>query len=130
MNKAAILLLLQNALANIETHSNLPLEIIELISASGYENKFFSILIMRLHTLCNVGVLATREKEFELIGSGIYSMHISSRGFNIRILYSFLPDKQPVLLCAFNERAGKSATDYSSYIPVAIKRLKEMEEGF
>lgn len=57
-------------------------------------------------------------------------MHLAGRGFNIRILYAFLPNRQPVLLSAFHERAGKTKTDYTTYIPEANRRFEEMGKDY
>ena len=77
-----------------------------------------------------MGIQATVLREFEPLGGGLYSMHLSGQGYNIRILYGFMPNGQPVLLLAFHERAGKAKTDYSSHIPEAQKRFAEYKKGY
>lgn len=129
MNRRDVLEQLLDALADISIHSKLLEEMLSICAESGVEAKFVSMLISRLGFLAQSGVLATRHKEFEPIGSGLYSMHIAVRGGNIRILFGFLPDRSPALLLCFHERAGKSRTDYSSYIPVALRRLEECKRG-
>ncbi len=57
-------------------------------------------------------------------------MHLTGKGFNLRILYAFLANQSPVLLLAFHERAGKRKTDYSGYIPQAAERLRQKKEEF
>lgn len=98
-------------------------ELLQLIKEKGVEQKFFNTFYSRLEFLRQNRALATKHEEFESIGSGLFSMHISGKGFNVRILYSFLQDRSPILLLAFEERAGKRKTDYSRYIPVAKERL-------
>lgn len=55
-------------------------------------------------------------------------MHLSSRGFNARIMYAFLPNHEPVLLHAFYEKAGKKRTDYTGKVELALSRLEVMRE--
>jgi hypothetical protein len=54
-------------------------------------------------------------------------MHIESKNFNIRILYSYF-DNGEILLHCFYEKEGKSVTEYSTHVPIAISRRNEMEE--
>lgn len=105
-------------------------ELLALIAESGVEEAVFRLILLRLHMLQALGVEATRHKEFEPIKSGLYSMHLAGKGFNIRILYSFLPNRKPVLLLAFYEREGKRKTDYTPYIDPALSRLQRFKEEF
>ena len=130
MNRQAILRLLFAGLSLFDIHPKLSEEIIKIIVGSGYEAKFFKLLAARLEYLSRYGVDATNHEEFELLRSGVFSVHLSGKGFNIRILYSFLPDGTPSLLTCFHERAGKRRTDYSEYIPLAMSRFKERMEVF
>jgi len=66
-------------------------------------------------------------EEFEHLGGGIYSFHIAIKNKNIRILYTLLGNNI-ILLLAFFERAGKSATDYTRKIEEANYRISELEE--
>ena len=128
MNREAVLKFLQGILQDILCHSNIISEISEIITAGGVEKRFFTLLVTRLRQLSQLGVDAIKLEEFENIGGGLYSLHLSGKGFNIRILYSFLSERQPVLLLAFYERAGKAKTNYSPYIQPAKDRLQEMKE--
>lgn len=130
MNREGILNYLLAYLSNFSYHSRLIYELIDIIAASGYEKKFFKLLVARLRHLSVMGIEATKHTEFEPLGNGLYSMHMSSTNFNIRILYSFLSNGQPVLLLPFFERAGKKNTDYTPYIKPALSRLAEMKEDF
>ena len=130
MNKQDILNELDRFFYSVLVHPDLIGELTRLIFNSGFEAKFFALLVTRLQQLAVYGVRAIILKEFELLGDGLYSMHLSGKGFNIRILYGFLKNNQPVLLLSFYERAGKSKTDYSSHIPVASERLLEFRKGF
>lgn len=128
MNKKAVLELLNDILRTVLHHFELQNELSDLISGSGFEIKFITLLVARLQQLAARGIQATVLQEFEPLSSGLYSMHLSGKGFNLRILYGFMPNGQPALLRAFHERAGKRRTDYSSHIPVAASRLEEMRK--
>lgn len=130
MNKDEVLRYLQNYFASIDTSEELLPELLALIGKSGIEKAVFKLIMLRLHILQSLGVNATQHKEFEPIESGLYSTHLTGRGFNIRILYSFLPNRKPVLLLAFYEREGKNNTDYTPYIKPALSRLQQLKEEF
>ncbi len=123
MNKAAVIQMLLRLLGSFQCCSELVDELEEMLAGTGIEERFFTLLVQRLQILSQYGTSAVRIKEFESIGNGLFSMHLTGPGFNIRILYSFLPDRNPVLLHAFYERGGKKVTDYTQSIPVALKRL-------
>lgn len=128
MNKENVLLYLQSLFADIEVHDEFTPELLALIAGSGIEQRFFQIIIMQLKLLLDLGASTVQCKNFESLGGGIFSMKQKITSANIRILYAFLSNRQPVLLCAFYERAGKSKTDYSRYIAVASERLKQFKE--
>lgn len=128
MNKESVLLCLRNYFECIEVHDEVTPELLTLIAGSGIEQRFFQIIVMQLKLLLDLGVAAVHCKNFESLGGGLFSMKQKISSANIRILYSFLPNQRPVLLCAFYERAGKSKTDYARYIAVASERLKQFKE--
>lgn len=130
MNTDSVLQYLYIYLNGYRYHKNILGEIKDIITASGKETAIFRLLVVRLKQLSTMGIDATKLKEFENLGQGLYSMHISSNGYNIRILYSFLPNKMPCLLLAFYEREGKRKTDYTHYLEPAKNRLKSMKEDF
>ena len=130
MNKKQVLDFLLQYLSNILKHPNLIEELLSGIARSGFEDRFRNILLKQLRILSVMGIQATDTAEFERLDDGLYSMHISGKGFNYRILYFFLPNGQPALLHSFEEREGKNKTDYSSHLPVALDRKKEMEEEY
>lgn len=106
-------------------------ELVNLIAGSGYEQSFFKLFVARLRVLSVLGVDAIQQKEFEhLKGNNLYSFHVSSKDFNFRVLYSFLPNGQPVLLLPFFKRDGKRKTDYTPYIDPALSRLAEIREDY
>jgi len=130
MNKKAVLEWLISHFEPFVVHGRLISELVKLVSGTGYEKRFFGMLVGRLKFLDSMGILAVEHKEFEPICENLYSMHLTGTGFNIRILYSFFQDYTPVLLLAFFERAGKSTTDYTSHIEPAMNRFKELEEVY
>ena len=130
MNKKRVLELLSQLIGGYKCYSDVISELCELLAKSGNEAVFISTLITRLKQLSSLGHNAIRLEEFENIGRGIYSMHISGKGYNIRILYGFLANNMPCLLLAFYEREGKKKTDYSQYLEPALMRLSKMKEDY
>lgn len=134
MNKQSVLEMLKKYLSQIRYHSALILELVAIIAGSGYESDFRSLLTARLRMLSALGKDAILLKEFELLrytdDEELYSMHLNGSNFNIRVLYAFLPNHMPVLLCAFYKRDGKRKTDYTPYIPVALERLNQERRDY
>ncbi len=130
MNYDVVLKILSTYLSPFPSSPEFLRELAELISGSGVELSFFRTLVNRLNRLTALGAYAAQENGFESLGRGIFSMHIDGRGFNDRILYAFLPNRQPVLLLAFHERGGKKSTDYSGKIPIAISRFDKAKEDY
>lgn len=128
MNKKDFIRRLLETLAPFLAHKEMIGELVAELKQSGNEKAFLATLEKRLKFLSDQGILATVHEEFELISDGIYSMHLACQGFNIRILYGYLPSRRPALLMAFHERAGHSATDYTGKAKIAADRLAEMEE--
>ena len=131
MNQDKVLELIESVLGDFWFHPDLVQDLVSCIAKTGCELKFFSLFMARLKYLRDQGVNAVRHEEFEILtkATGIFSMHLTGKGFNIRILYSFSPDKIPVLLIGFFKRDGKKKTDYTQYIPLAQQRLSEELEA-
>lgn len=129
MNREQFLKWLTEIIAQFVYSDSLLSELSEILKETGVEHKFVKTLLLRLHVLGQEGAYAVSSKEFEPIGEGLFSMHLPGKGYNIRILYGFLENQQPALLYAFYERAGKRKTDYTTHIPVAKERLKQLREG-
>ncbi len=130
MNKQQLLDCLEKFLSTIQAHPKLYPELIHLLAKSGVEQKFLRLFATRISQEHELGIDAIKLEEFERIEDGVNSMHVSvSSQLNLRILYSYLSNGSLVLLHAFYERGGKRKTDYSSALPVAKRRLKEMEGG-
>lgn len=126
MNKDGVIVCLEEYLGTFRCHASLFSEIAGIVARSGYERAFFVLLIAQLGILAAQGADAIRFPGFERLkhsGGELYSMHLDGRDFNLRIVYSFLPDRAPVLLTAFFERGGKRTSDYTPYIPTAKERL-------
>lgn len=130
MNREFVFEQLKNILKGILFHDAFLSELLNLVAGSGFEKTVFRLLIARLQLLNTYGIMVTSVKEFENIGNGLFSMHLAGRGFNLRILFSFLPNSQPVLLLAFHEREGKRKTDYSTYLEPALSRLDAKKEDY
>lgn len=130
MNKQQAHAFLMDLLSNILFHALLLGEVSGFIAGSGFEKSFETIIKKQLRLLSVLGRQATDMAEFERLDDTLYSMHISGKGFNYRILYGFLPNNQPVLLLGFEEKAGKRKTEYGPHIDPAMRRMREMEEVF
>ena len=116
------------ALQDFVVYDDLVPELVKLIHKTGEAQRFTKMLIKRLDFLASYRQYAhLHHEEFEQLDETLYSMHLSSNSFNIRILYAF-SDDSTVLLLAFYEREGKNVTDYTRKIPEAMQRLRNMEE--
>ena len=104
------------------------IEIVKEIEKSGIVEKFFSKLATRLRILNQYGKNATtldpqHFEELKQTDIPLCSMHIETQK-NIRILYTFVGNDLIVLLCSFNEREGKRATDYTKPKKIAKQRYQ------
>ena len=110
---------------NFRFHEKCISEILELLHNSGSERKFLAAFETSLVNLDKLGRGVCAHKNFEkLKNCEFFSMRIRIEKNNYRILYAH--EKEAVFLLAFYERGGKRKTDYTSRIPVAKKRLEEM----
>lgn len=130
MKKKDVHDMLLSYLAQFSYCSELLAELLAIISGSGFEERFFTQFSKQMRILSILGKQAYTMEEFERINEDIYSMHFSSKYYNIRILYGFLPNDVPVLLLAFYERAGKKRSDYTLQLPEAANRLSVKREEF
>ena len=130
MNRELFMLRLLHVFDAFHLFPSLITEILDELAKSGKEESFLRVLTKRLYQLSSLGLRACDLlEEFENIGDSLYSMHLAQKEFNIRILYSFLSNGEPVLLLAFYERAGKKHTDYTPYLEPALDRLTKMKEA-
>ena len=127
MKKEELRKAFEKATDGLRLHPDIVPELAKIIQGSGQESRFLSLFLRRMLTLREYGERAIQYfEEFERLDDRIYSVHFACGQFNIRILYSFLSDGT-VLLHGFYKRSGKKKTDYQSAIPIARKRLEEME---
>lgn len=125
---------LKNKLNNYDfvIHPDLVSDLVDVLRNSGNEKAFLSMFLKNLDFLKEYGINAHIQptNQFEKLKNSpnMFSMHIQRKGFNIRILYSFLPDNT-ILLHGFYEREGKGKTDYSNSIKIAEERFKEYSES-
>lgn len=113
------LLELSNLLKNVKGHEN------ELFSLINKQLSFIMALNTRVNDADSNEVLKYKSEQL------FYSLHLSSKNFNIRFIITFHNNTIPVFLVAFFERSGKSSTDYSQYEEPAKNRYKEyLKEDF
>lgn len=96
MKREDVLKFLTAIFSTILIHDALISELSAIIERSGFEKKFFKMLMARLRYLEEFGASAINYREgFESLthqADGLYSMRLKGSNFNIRILYAFLPD--------------------------------------
>lgn len=120
---------LEQLLEEYDFHPECLNEIIDFINGNGRVLDFYRQFSHNTDILRDLGINATETKNFEKLkkADNLYSMRIKIRGMNLRIIYSYRNRKLALLLCTFHERSDSKDT-YKKYIPVAQKRMKEMEE--
>ena len=100
-----------------------------LKDASGHEKEVFNIMIKQFGYVKNM-----KERVFEADGNEIlkntgedgdyYSLHITNKTVNLRMLMRFSEEKKPIFLAAFNEKQGKKVSNYSQWIPIIRKGMQ------
>lgn len=103
-----------------------------LHGASGHEKEVFLLLIKQMNF-----VRELRSQVYNADGNEIikylerdyYSLHLSAKNFNLRLLMTFGESGDPIFLAAFFERAGKRASDYTQWKKVLADRYTEMVRG-
>lgn len=105
-------------------------EIIDLVVKSGKLNAFYRIFNKNTEYLRRLSDDIYNLSNFEKLkdATDLYSMHIKNSQMNLRIIYSDKSGKIALLLCCFYEKSDSKDT-YRKHIPIAKKRLKEMEEN-
>lgn len=98
----------------------------------GNENEFFKILIKQLRFINSlreqVDAVDSNEKLKHFPGGDWYSIHVSTKTVNVRLLVRFLKDHRPVFLVCFNEKSGKHISGYEQYKDVVVTRYLEIKE--
>lgn len=81
-----------------------------LKNATGNEKEIFTLLIKQLNFLKELGTNVCKADSNEIIKNqdrDYYSLHLSGKNFNFRLLMAFDEKDTPKFLVAFYERAGK-----------------------
>lgn len=129
MNKRKVMEELEALLGNMLIHPDVVTEINRLIVGTGNEEKFFKQLTKQLVLLRELKNDVINLPQFEKLKAynGLYSMHLESKEYNIRVLYSYNECNEIILHC-FYEKAGKRITGYEVHAQIAVRRKEEMED--
>lgn len=102
----------------------------ELLSgASGNEKEIFALLVKQLNfvkALKNQVYTADGNEIIKYLDREYYSLHLSGKNFNLRLLMTFDGENTPIFLAAFYERSGKRFSDYTQWKKVLANRYAEM----
>lgn len=90
--------------------------------------KRFSYMMQIIKELGVVGMFDHAQIERLKQTDGLGSIHIETRTFNSRILFS-IESNDTICLYAFEKKAGKRKTEYSNYIPIANSILDKYRKG-
>ncbi len=136
MNKQQILKLL---LEKIQPYDNTFIfhelffkELMTILSknAQGHESRFFKLFVKQLEFVVSLGTNVNQADHNEILkhvpGGNWYSLHISDSIINARLLMRFSKAGQPVFLLCFNEKQGKSVSEYGAYTETMVARYKEL----
>lgn len=102
-----------------------------LHDAQGHEKEVFSLLVKQLNFVKVLGSQVYNANGNEIIkylDKEYYSLHLSGKNFNLRLLMTFDKKDNPIFLAAFYERAEKKVSDYTQWKSVLKKRYDQMEE--
>lgn len=136
MNKREAFLTLANSLEEylqkgFEFHPIFMKEFKDLLDgARGHEREIFSLLIKQLNYVSSLGKQVYKADGNEIIkylNREYYSLHLSGKNFNIRLLMTFDENEDPVFLAAFFERSGKRVSDYTQWKQVLKSRYEKEE---
>lgn len=111
-------------------HSSFINEFKELLhGAKGHEKEIFALLIKQLNfvkILKKQVYTADGNEKIKNVEREYYSLHLSAKNFNLRLLITFDEKDNPLFLVAFYERSGKRKTDYTQWKKVLGDRYYEM----
>ncbi|OLN33080.1 hypothetical protein [Desulfosporosinus metallidurans] len=118
----------------IRTHFEFEVDLTNMLERSGQKADFWGKYKQRLRFLDERKEKCVLKSDwFEELrqAEGLYSMIFDKSQKNIRILFAFIEYnkvKYALLLCAFEEKDNKKKSQYcySTRIPIAQKRLKEV----
>lgn len=131
MNTHEILKLLSEYFSDFIFHELFLKEFSNILqkNVSGKEKQLFKQLSTQLNYIKTLGRrvhMADSNEQLRHNDDIYYSIHLSNSQYNVRLLTYIDSNNQPYFLCAFYERAGKSKTNYSSYLPVLNQRLFQL----
>lgn len=111
-----------------DIHPECVQEIMDLVIKSGNLGAFYKIFNKNTDYLRRLSDDIFNLSNFEKLkdATDLYSMHIKNSQMNLRIIYTDWSGKIALLLCCFYEKSDSKDT-YKKYIPIAKKRLEEME---
>ena len=129
MNNIEMMAELVRLMEHFQLHPRFFSEIQTLLKKDlkGKEAIFFKQLTTQLNNVRQFGLNVYKTDSNELLhgADGHYvSLHLKAQQFNVRLIVYIDNTDTPFFLCAFNERAGKKNTDYSSYTSVMEERLE------
>ena len=104
-----------------------------VLKLTGKEAEIFDLLVKQLMYISEFGRQVDEVGKNEKIKhmrteQNYYSLHLKGKGFNLRMLLTFYEDDTLLILGFFNEKSGKSATDYSKWAPILKRRYQELKE--
>ena len=102
-----------------------------LSDTKGNEKEVFALLIKQLNyvkVLKNQVYTADGNEIIKYLDREFYSLHLSGKNFNLRLLMTFDDENVPIFLAAFYERSGKRASDYTPWKRVLANRYAEMKQ--
>ncbi len=103
-----------------------------LSDASGNEKEIFSLLVKQLNfvkSLKNQVFTADGNEIIKYLDREYFSLHLSGKNFNLRLLMTFDENNVPIFLAAFYERSGKRNSDYTQWKKVLADRYAEMQRN-
>ena len=122
---------IEDTLDGVLFHNAVIDEIFDLVMGSGIEKPFFKKLITNIELVKILGARVVETKNFEKLkdAEDLYSMKFKGKNMNLRMLFSYDAESSTIMLHCFYEREDSGKDSYSSHIPIAIKRKKEMVES-
>ena len=113
-----------------DSHEDVYGEIMELVVRKGRTQKFNKILQKNIEMIEQMGRDVTKLSNFEKLqgANDLYSMKFKSKGMNLRILYTYEGNHYTILLCCFDEKSDSRVNSYDKHIPIALTRMRELEE--
>ena len=104
-------------------------EIEDIIIGSGKEAWFVSVLTKNMSKLEALGDKAIDGKNIERLKEtqGLCSIKMRCKELNLRLLFSFDKFQYKIMLHLFFEKDDSKRGQYSTHIPIALERKRELE---